>query len=162
MFSCTADRRFDELVLRDQAIVTSCHCKGQLLWMVEVPNGESLSRFFCLLCWGPQDEAHVGLTCLSTQHADEGKLVNGELLICITNYTHTFVRCLFTLLQLADCNTVIDGFNCAGVLDSESKAWPDLDVMIHSCQGTKTLQDQATVFNTHSRKCIFALSSKAT
>jgi hypothetical protein len=85
---------------------------------------------------------------LSTQHADEGKLVNGELLICITNYTHTFVRCLFTLLQLADCNTVIDGFNCAGVLDSESKAWPDLDVMIHSCQGTKTLQDQATVFNT--------------
>jgi hypothetical protein len=66
-----------------------------------------------------------------------------------------FVQVGFTLLK---CLV----FNRAGVLDSESKAWPDLDVMIHSCQGTKTLQDQATVFNTHSRKCIFAPSSKAT
>jgi hypothetical protein len=85
---------------------------------------------------------------LPTQHADKGKLVNGESLICITNYTHTFVQCLFTLLQLADCNTVIDGFICASVLDSKSKAWLDLDVMIHTCQGMKTLQDQAKVFNT--------------
>lgn len=34
------------------------------------------------------------------------------------------------------------------MLDSKSKAWPDLDAMIHTCQGTKTLEDQEAVYNT--------------
>ena len=42
-------------------------------------------------------------------------------------YSHIGAMPVHSVLQLADCNTVIDGFIHSDVLDSKSKAWPDLD-----------------------------------
>lgn len=54
---------------------------------------------------------------------------------------------------MAGCRAVIGGFVRADALDSKPKAWPDLDATIHTCQGAKTLDDQATVHNTFKDVC---------